>query len=67
MLNVRVLEVHQNGPLEAFVNFTDSIAIERNHFVIPDTRLLHPRIFEWFPHLNQETLDKYRTLIVFRR
>ncbi len=66
MLNVRVLGVHQDGPLEAFVYFADAIALARNHFVIPDTRLLHPRIYEWFPHLNQATLNQYRTLIVFR-
>lgn len=66
MLNVQVLGEHQNGPLEAFVYFLDEIAVKKRHFVIPDTRLLHPRIYELFPLLNRQTLKKYRSLIVFR-
>jgi hypothetical protein len=66
MLNVRVLSEHQNGPVEAFVYFLDEIGIEKKHFVIPNTNSLHPRIYELFQILNQETLEKYRSLIVFR-
>jgi hypothetical protein len=66
MLNVRVLGEHQNGPLEAFVYFLDEIGIEKKHFVIPNTNSLHPRIYELFQLLNRQTLDKYRSLIVFR-
>jgi hypothetical protein len=66
MLNVQILGEHQNGPLEAFVYFLDEIAVNRRNFVIPDTRLLHPLIYELFPMLNQQTLKKYRSLIVFR-
>ena len=66
MLNVRVLGEHQNGPVEAFVYFLDEIGIEKKHFVIPNTNSLHPRIYEMFQMLNQETLEKYRSLIVFR-
>jgi len=66
MLNVRVLGEHQNGPLEAFVYFLDEIGIEKKHFVIPNTNLLHSRIYELFQLLNRQTLEKYRTLIVFR-
>ena len=66
MLNVRVLGEHQNGPVEAFVYFLDEIGIEKKHFVIPNTNSLHPRIYELFQMLNQQTLEKYRTLIVFR-
>jgi hypothetical protein len=66
MLSMHVLGEHQNGSLEAFVFFLDEIALKKRHFVIPDTRLLHPRIYEFFPLLNQQTLMKYRTLIVFR-
>jgi hypothetical protein len=67
MLNVRVLGEHQNGPLEAFVHFLDEIGIEKKHFVIPDTDSLHPRVYELFQSLDRETLEKYRSLIVFRR
>jgi hypothetical protein len=66
ILNVRVLGEHQNGPLEAFVFFLDEIGIERQNFVIPDTGALHPRIYEWFQSLNQQILEKFCTLIVFR-
>jgi len=66
MLNVRVLSEHQNGPVEAFVYFLDEIGAVTKHFVIPNTNSLHPRIYEWFQMLNQETLEKYRSLIVFR-
>jgi hypothetical protein len=66
MLNVWVLGEHQNGPVEAFVYFLDEIGIEKKHFVIPNTNSLHPRIYELFQMLNQQTLEKYRTLIVFR-
>ena len=66
MLNVRVLGEHQNGPVEAFVYFLDEIGIVKKHFVIPNTNSLHPRIYELFQMLNQETLEKYRSLIVFR-
>jgi hypothetical protein len=66
MLNVQVLSEHQNGPVEAFVYFLDEIGIEKKHFVIPNTNFLHPRIYELFQILNQETLKKYRSLIVLR-
>ena len=66
MLNVRVVGEHQNGPLEAFVYFLDEIGIEKKHFVIPNTNSLHPRIYELFQLLNRQTLEKYRSLIVFR-
>ena len=66
MLNVRVLGEHQNGPVEAFVYFLDEIGIEKKHFAIPNTNSLHPRVYELFQMLNQETLEKYRSLVVFR-
>ena len=66
MFNVRVLGEHQNGPLEAFVYFLDETEVKKGHFVIADTRLLHPRIYELFPLLSRQTLMKYRSLVVFR-
>jgi hypothetical protein len=66
MINVQVLGEHQSGPLEAFVYFLDEIGIERKAFVMPDTRALHPRVFQFFPSLNQQTLEKYSSLLVFR-
>jgi hypothetical protein len=66
MLNVQVLGEHQSGPLEAFVYFLDEIGIEKKTFVIPDTRVLHPHVYEFFPSLSQQTLEKYCSLLVFR-
>jgi len=66
MINIRVIGEHQSGPLESFVFFIDAIGMEREHFVIPDTRSLHPLIYEWFLMLKQETLRQFHTLIVFR-
>lgn len=66
MLNVTVMGEHQNGPLEAFVFFLDEIGIQRKHFVISNTRLLHARVYELFKLLTRQTLDKYRSVIVFR-
>jgi hypothetical protein len=66
MLNIRVVGEHQNGALEAFVYFLDEIGIDKKHFVIPDTRNLHPHIYELFQVLKRQTLDKYRSVIVFR-
>lgn len=66
MLNLRVLGEHQNGPVEAFIYFLDEIGIEKKHFVIPDTGSLHPRIYELFQMLNWQTLERYRSLVIFR-
>jgi hypothetical protein len=40
--------------------------IERKSFVIPDTRALHPHIYELFQLLRRQTFEKYGSLIVFR-
>ena len=66
LLNVRILGEHQNGPAEAFVYFLDEIGIEKKHLVIADNNSLHPRIYELFQMLNWQTLEKYRSLVIFR-
>lgn len=66
MLNVQVLGEHQTGAVEAFVFFLDEIGIERKSFVLPDTRALHPLMYEWFHSLNRQTLESFRALVVFR-
>lgn len=65
MLNAQVLEEHQNGALEAFIFFLDEIGMEKKNFVIPDTKALNPRIYEFFQMLNSQILAKVCTLIVF--
>ncbi len=66
MLNVQVLGEHQNGPLEGFLFFLNAIGINKKHVVIPDTKSLHPWIYELFQRLKRQTLDKYRAVVVFR-
>jgi hypothetical protein len=65
MLNVKVLEEHQNGTLEAFVYFINEIGVEKRNFVIPDTHSLSDHIYEWFPTFNHQILEKYESLVVF--
>lgn len=66
MLNVRVLGEHQYGPLEALVYFLDELGLTRGDFVISATSRLDPHIRAWFPELAQDTLSKFRCLLVFR-
>jgi hypothetical protein len=66
MCNVQVLGEHQTGSLEAFVYFMDEIGMPKRDFVIPDTRSLHPLIYQWFQPLTRQTLRKFRSLVVFR-
>lgn len=66
ILNALVLGEHQNGPLEAFVYFLDEIGVKKGSFVIPETRSLPWQIYKWFPTLNRQTLEKYRSVMVFR-
>ena len=66
-IKIKILLVwFRTEAIEAFVYFTDEIGFAKQHFVISDTRSLPERIYEWFPLLNRETLEKYRSLIVFR-
>jgi hypothetical protein len=69
MVNTWVLGEHQKGPLEAFLFFLEEVGVEprTDAFVIPDTRALPPRLRNWFPTLNHQLLEQYRSLIVFRR
>lgn len=66
MLNVCVMGEHQKGSVEAFVYFIDEIGVNKRHFVVPDTSVLPEHIYEWFPSLNHQILEKYRSLIIFR-
>lgn len=47
--------------------FWNEIRIEKKSFVIHDTSALHPHIYDYFQLLNQQTLEKYAVLIVFRK
>ena len=65
MLNIRVVEEHQDGPIEAFVYFLAEIGIGRDDFVIVGSQALPPLVREWFDLLDL-VLEDFAVLIVFR-
>ncbi|MGA8258991.1 MAG: hypothetical protein WB783_02140 [Arenicellales bacterium] len=66
MLNVRVLGEHQDGPLEGLVYFLDELGLIRGDFAVVNTARLDTHIRAWFPELAQDTLSRFRCLLVFR-
>lgn len=64
MINVRILEEHQDGRVEAFIYFLGRIGIHRDNFVVVDSKKLHPLIFDWFKDLGV-TLKDFTALMVF--
>ena len=64
MINVRILEEHQDGRVEAFIYFLGRIGIHRDDFVVANTKKLHPQIYDWFKDLGV-TLKEFTALMVF--
>ncbi len=64
MINVRILEEHQDGRVEAFIYFLGRIGIHRDDFVVVDSKKLHPLIYDWFKDLGV-TLKDFTALMVF--
>jgi hypothetical protein len=65
MLNVRVVEQHQEGSIEALVYFLEKIGVDRDDFVIADSQAVHPLIYEWFELLGV-MLEDFAVLVVFQ-
>ena len=65
MLNVRVLERHQEGSIEALAYFLGKIGIDRDDFVVADSQAVHPLIYEWFELLGVMLKD-FTVLVVFQ-
>ena len=63
--NVNVIGEHQDGPLEAFLDFIDAIGVPRRNFMIADTSALDRLIFTWFPALAS-TFLRFDAIIVFQ-
>lgn len=63
--NVQVLGMHQDASLHALAAFVAAIGLERTHFVIPDTDRLDPRLLDWFPWLERQSLSRFEVLIAF--
>ena len=64
MLNVRAVEVHQEGPVEALAYFLEAIGVQRENFVVIDTKAVHPLVYEWFDLLGM-MLEDFSVLMVF--
>lgn len=64
MINVRILEEHQDGRVEAFIYFLGKIGIHRDDFVVVDSTKLHPLIYDWFKDLGV-TFRDFTVLMVF--
>lgn len=65
MLNIRVIEEHQDGSVEAFVYFLGEIGIFRGDFVVVDSKAVPPLVREWFDLLGM-MLEDFAALMVFR-
>ncbi|MDX1432654.1 MAG: hypothetical protein R3286_09415 [Gammaproteobacteria bacterium] len=64
MLSVNVLGRHQDGTLEAFVWFLDSLGIATGDFAVPRTAALHRAVYEWFSPLTR-SFAYYQAVVVF--
>ncbi len=65
MLNVRVMERHQEGSIEALAYFLEKIGVDRDDFVIADSQAVHPLIYDWFKLLGV-MLEDFTVLVVFQ-
>ena len=64
MINVRVLEQHQDGRVEAFIYFLGRVGVQRDDFAVVDSKKLHPLIYDWFKDLAV-TFEDFTALMVF--
>ncbi|MDX1514526.1 MAG: hypothetical protein R3174_12385 [Gammaproteobacteria bacterium] len=63
-LSVNVVNAHESGETEAFVNFLEALELPPPPFVVPHTSLLHVEVYAWFPQLSR-TFLQYDAVIVF--
>lgn len=63
--NVNLIGEHQDGTLEAFLEFIRVIGVARRNFMLTDTRALDPLIYSWFPGLTRSFL-RFDSVIVFQ-
>lgn len=64
MLNVRAVEVHQEGPVEGLAYFLEAIGVGQENFVVIDTKAVDPLIYQWFDLLGM-MLEDFSVLMVF--
>lgn len=63
-LSVNVVNAHESGETEAFVNFLRALDLPEPPFVVPHTAMLHSEVYAWFPQLSR-TFRQYDAVIVF--
>lgn len=63
--NVNVIGEHQDGSVEAFLEFIDAIGVPRRNFMIGSTAALDELVFAWFPALTRSFL-RFDSVIVFQ-
>ena len=63
--NVNVIGEHQDGTVEAFLEFVQTIDVPRRNVMITDTGTLDRLIFTWFPALSRSFL-RFDSVIVFQ-
>ena len=63
--NVNVIGEHQEGPVEAFLEFIHALGLERRNFMLTATRALDPLIYSWFPALTRSFL-RFDSVVVFQ-
>lgn len=63
--NVNVIGEHQDGTLEAFLEFIHAVGVPRRTFMIGEVGSLDPLIFDWFPGLTR-SFQRFESVIVFR-
>ncbi len=63
-LSINVVNAHESGETEAFVNFLRALELPAPPFVVPHTSMLHAEVYAWFPQLSQ-TFRQYDAAIVF--
>jgi len=63
-LSINVVNAHESGETEAFVNFLRALDLPPPPFVVPRTSMLHAEVYAWFPQLTR-TFRQYDAVIVF--
>lgn len=63
--NVNIIGEHQDGSVEAFLEFLHAIDVPRRDFMIANTAALDGLVFAWFPALTR-SFSRFDSVIVFR-
>ncbi|NQV44225.1 MAG: hypothetical protein HQ501_04940 [Rhodospirillales bacterium] len=65
-MSIRVISEHQEGPLEAFIYFLDTIGMPPGSFALINSETLHPWVRETFLLLWAQMVNLYDGIVVIR-